>query len=111
MKQVYQNISPCRFCTRVREPEKCENKGCKVWQKWFVARWDQLRAYPRLQVDVAKSQPVGVNIGGVCYAAPHQVTAYLQKDPCHSCVCPPGVCQTPCRIRRAWETARNEVMQ
>ena len=34
---------PCKTCTRVKEPEKCENKTRKDWQAWFIQRWDEFR--------------------------------------------------------------------
>ena len=30
---------PCTGCTRVADPELCENKRCKVWQTWFMRSW------------------------------------------------------------------------
>ena len=32
-------ISPCANCTRVPDPELCENKRCKPWQAWFLRSW------------------------------------------------------------------------
>ena len=37
--------SPCLTCTRVKAPENCENKCCRVWQNWFLARWDRMHGY------------------------------------------------------------------
>ena len=34
---------PCKTCTRVKDPKKCENKTCKDWQKWFMDRWEAMR--------------------------------------------------------------------
>ena len=34
---------PCKTCTRVEDPQNCEYKLCKVWQEWFIQRWDELR--------------------------------------------------------------------
>ena len=34
---------PCKICTRVKDPEKCENKTCRDWQQWFFDRWEILR--------------------------------------------------------------------
>ena len=31
--------SPCKGCTRVANPEGCENKYCKQWRAWFTHRW------------------------------------------------------------------------
>lgn len=37
--------NPCLTCTRVQDPINCENKQCKVWQKWFLSRWEQIHGY------------------------------------------------------------------
>ena len=68
-----------------------------------------IHRYPRRQMEQAELKPVGVSVGGTRYAAPHQVQAYLQKDPCKECMCPKDLCTTPCRVRRAWEEAKGEV--
>ena len=109
MKIAVNEGSPCRSCTRVRDPQNCENKNCRSWQSWFIRRWDQIRTAPRQQVDATRPCAAGVNIGGQHYAMPHQVRQYLQDDPCESCVCPRELCDTPCRVRRIWEKTRNEV--
>ncbi len=35
--------SPCIGCQRVADPGACDNKNCKLWQRWFLTRWEQLR--------------------------------------------------------------------
>lgn len=100
--------SPCLTCTRVRDPEQCENKACSVWRAWFIARWDSLRSSPRLAMEQARMEPVGVSLGGRIYAPPHQVREYLEEDPCEKCLCPKDLCTGPCRVRRAWEEAKGE---
>ena len=100
--------SPCLTCMRVKNPRACDDKDCKVWQNWFLSRWELIHKYPRQQMESAQLKPVGVNVGGTHYAAPHQVRAYLQTDPCENCKCPKDLCTTPCRVRRAWEEARQE---
>ena len=40
--------SPCKGCTRVQNPEGCENKNCKVWKAWFLRRWGEIHRYGRL---------------------------------------------------------------
>lgn len=102
-------LSPCLTCTRVRDPRECENKNCRVWRQWFLERWEQIHSYPRRQQQV-QPQPVGVNVGGQTYAAPNQIENYLQKDPCEGCLCPRDLCAEPCRVKRAWNEARNEVL-
>lgn len=37
--------SPCKTCTRVKDPKNCENKICRDWQIWFLDRWESLREY------------------------------------------------------------------
>lgn len=100
--------SPCLGCTRVPDPENCTDKKCGIWRAWFVEQWDQLRQFPRQKMD-APAQPLGVELGGRHYAAPHQVQAYLQKDPCDGCHCPRDLCAVPCRAKEAWDTASEEV--
>lgn len=36
------NQSPCQTCTRVPHPERCENKRCVPWQRWFLRRWERI---------------------------------------------------------------------
>lgn len=103
--------SPCQRCTRVRDPEACENKNCQAWQQWFIARWNRMRQMPRQLRQQSQPEPVGVSLGGRHYAAPHQVSHYLHTDPCHSCLCPSDLCVDPCRVRLAWEKAVREVGQ
>lgn len=100
---------PCLSCRKVADPADCENKNCVLWRQWFIVRWDRLRAEPFAQMENAKTEPVGVPLGGRHYAAPHQVQRYLSEDPCKDCLCPKDLCTTPCRIRRAWDAARQEV--
>lgn len=38
-------ISPCDSCTRVCNPDGCENKHCKVWKSWFLRRWAAIYGY------------------------------------------------------------------
>lgn len=109
-RKMMKELSPCLTCTRVREPRDCENKNCRVWRQWFLKRWEQLRSIPKQQMEAAKPQPLGVCVGGQTYAAPNQVENYLKKDPCNGCLCPRDLCTEPCRVKRAWEDARNEVL-
>lgn len=101
--------SPCLSCTRVKDPRDCENKNCMLWRKWFLGRWELIHSYPAAMMAQAKMEPVGVPLGGRHYAAPHQVTAYLQKDPCQSCLCPKELCSSACRVKKSWEEAKKEV--
>lgn len=37
------NEKPYLTCKTVANPEKCENKNCKAWRKWFLKKWGELR--------------------------------------------------------------------
>lgn len=102
---VTYDFSPCLVCTRVQNPGNCENKNCKAWQKWFLGRWAAIRAYPRVMMDCAKREPVGVVISGRHYAAPHQVVDFRNDDPCKRCLSPKDLCGEPCRQKLSWEKA------
>lgn len=104
------NVSPCLSCTRVAQPRECENKNCKAWRSWFVGRWDALRIQPRLSMEKVKTEPEGVCIGGETYALPHRVKGYLESDPCEKCLCPRDLCTVPCKIKRNWKHAREDVL-
>jgi len=83
-------VSPCMACSRVLDPDACENKNCKAWRCWFIARWDQLRT----------------RLGG------DQVTAaggYLDRDPCEGCPCSGQLCTWSCQEKAAWLEAKRQV--
>ena len=103
-------ISPCMSCTRVADPRNCDNKDCRLWQRWFVGKWEQLRRGVRQGMENATMAPVGVEIGGIHYAAPNQVENYLRNDPCDGCHCPKELCAVPCRVKRGWLEARQDVL-
>ena len=65
--------SPCVNCQRVKDPRQCENKDCKMWRTWFVARWDYVRKCYRKDV-----------------------------DPCQGCGCPQELCFEPCIAKIQW---------
>lgn len=73
--------SPCLSCTRVPNPNDCENKLCKPWRQWFMARWAEIHAY-------AQHETVAKN---------------LSEDPCTGCVCLGEVCTAPCRTKQIWQ--------
>ena len=100
---------PCITCTRVTDPANCENKDCRLWQRWYVETWNQMRAAPRLDREQRPKETEGIVIGGVRYALPHRVDGYLQRDPCKGCLCPRDLCVIPCRIKRDWASARELV--
>lgn len=98
-------VSPCMRCQWVPDPEACENIQCLVWRKWFAARWEQVRLLPRLEKEIP-GVPEGTVIGGVRYALPHRVRAYLAADPCAECAMPKDLCKPECRAKRNWRQAR-----
>lgn len=102
--------SPCTHCTKVQDPRQCENKDCRQWQQWFIEKWNAMRVVPRLDIEKRPREPEGVCIGGKYYALPHRVDSYLTKDPCDSCLCPRDLCVIPCRVRRDWLAAREDVL-
>ena len=38
-----QPIKPCLLCTRVQDPDACENKQCAQWRSWFLAKWNHTK--------------------------------------------------------------------
>lgn len=34
--------SPCLTCTRVHDPEECNDKSCGRWRAWWLAKWEQI---------------------------------------------------------------------
>lgn len=76
--------SPCLTCTRVPNPADCENKMCRLWQKWYICRWEQLRRLPQLQAMARKEST-------------------QTHNPCSRCSLPRELCSSPCRERRLWD--------
>lgn len=109
MRTNIMQTSPCLRCVRVSDPRNCENKNCPLWRRWFIDRWDTLRKQPRQAKEEQVLMPVGISVGGNRYAHPSQTRAYLQNDPCQSCLCPKDLCVTPCPTRRAWDESRKDV--
>ena len=101
-------ISPCLHCTRVRDPQNCENKNCKPWREWFFAQWEQTRKLYRKGMDYT-TQKQGIPLGGQRYCSPHRVTEYLQTDPCEVCKLPGELCDKPCQQKIQWEQVHKEV--
>lgn len=101
--------SPCLLCTRVKDPQACENKNCKDWQTWFLDRWESMRENVRAQMQQTATLDIGVPLGGERYAHPHRIREYLAQDPCRQCPCPTDLCQKPCLARIAWAEKHNEV--
>lgn len=101
--------SPCLQCTRVRDPQNCENKNCKDWQAWFIDRWEAMRQNVRDQMETAPLCEEGIPLGGHQYASPHRVRAYLDTDPCSRCLCPKDLCAVPCPAKTAWNEKQSGV--
>ena len=106
-KIMSSTVYPCLICGRCADPENCTDKSCRDWQRWFLQQWERTRASFRQAKDLP-NPPAGVQLGGRCYAAPHEVRNYLRKDPCGACLCPKDLCQTPCRKRLVWEDCIRE---
>lgn len=102
--------SPCTRCTKVADPRECDNKTCRLWQKWFIEKWDNMRVLPRLSIEKRPREAEGICIGGRYYALPHRVDSYLHHDPCEKCLCPRDLCAVPCRTKRDWLAARENVL-
>lgn len=101
--------SPCLKCTRVKNPRDCEEKNCKAWRSWFIETWNAQRMQFRLAREHLALEKEGENIGGIRYALPHRVHSYLENDPCKGCMSPRDLCRVPCKVKRNWVRAREEV--
>lgn len=49
-------VSPCAGCTRVPDPEDCENKRCALWRQWYIERWGQTRKLLRQVTEKAQKE-------------------------------------------------------
>lgn len=101
--------SPCLKCTRVKNPRDCEEKNCKAWRSWFIETWNAQRMQFRLAREHLALEKEGENIGGTRYALPHRVHSYLENDPCKGCMSPRDLCRVPCKVKRSWSKAREDV--
>ena len=104
-----ESISPCQYCTRVRDPQNCENKNCKPWREWFFLQWEQTRKLYRKGMDITGGK-CGIPLGGERYESPHRVTEYLETDPCDVCKLPMELCHKPCKRRLEWNQIHEEVI-
>lgn len=107
-EEMFRLNSPCATCTRVRDPQNCENKTCKDWQAWFLDRWETMRENVRKDIQNAPVTEAGIPLGGHFYAHPHRVQAYLQEKPCIRCQCPRALCQEACQARKIWNDRQKE---
>ena len=101
--------SPCLTCDRVKKPQDCENKNCRLWRQWFTVNWDRARSVPALQRELKRGGPETINIGGTRYVHPDRVREYLKLDPCLSCPFPRELCASPCPAKRTWMDVKEEV--
>lgn len=90
MEQTNYSRSPCFGCTRVKEPEKCENKKCVPWREWFLASWEKCRTYPWGEMVQRQA-------------------AQLTEDPCLTCRKLDRSCQQPCGKPGIWRRMKQEV--
>ena len=98
--------SPCSECTRVKDPQNCENKQCKEWQAWYIDRWETMRKNVRAQMDDAPLLDLGVPLGGQRYISPHRIREYCSEDPCSRCLYPKDSCHFPCPSKLAWASVQ-----
>ena len=101
--------SPCFTCTRVQNPQHCENKTCKEWQTWFIDRWEAMRANVQQQMKNAPLEYIGIPLGGQRYISPHRVREYRREDPCGRCMSAKDLCHSPCPAKEAWLQLQSEV--
>ena len=45
--QNKQQQSPCKTCTKVKDPYSCGNRNCPDWKKWYFARQKQINRYAK----------------------------------------------------------------
>lgn len=63
--------SPCETCLTVLNPSECDNKKCVPWQRWFIAKWEAMRA--DLFAVKRESAPYSIKVGGYMYLHPDLV--------------------------------------
>lgn len=73
-------LSPCSSCIRISDPDACEDKQCRPWRRWFLARWAEIHA--------------------LAPAAPEHRSA--AEDPCAGCICAGDMCMVICPKKRQW---------
>lgn len=84
--------SPCAGCTRVKDPRNCENKNCQIWQRWYIARWEQLRR----------------QLGGE--ATLPDTAGDTEQDPCETCLYPKPLCAAVCSLKKDWLANRKDAV-
>ena len=47
IKTVTMPQSPCKTCTRVKDPMNCSNRNCADWKKWYLNRQKQINGYAK----------------------------------------------------------------
>ena len=101
-------LCPCTYCSRVANPNNCDNKKCVPWQRWFLRKWEHTRNLFRVPYDHSPLQETGVPLGGHRYSHPHRVREYLESGPCTLCRLPKDLCTTPCPAKRTWQRQKEE---
>ena len=110
--QAKENVKPCLYCQRVKDPENCENKTCRAWKAWFIDRWESMRNSIRHEIhgEGIKGRPIYV--GGRRYHHPDMVRQFLSGDPCRRCPWRDGLCTGTCYEKKTWlevKEANNEL--
>ena len=95
-------VDPCCRCSRVPDPDNCENLHCTTWRTRYIQRWEEMRRQCRCRMDTVETVPLGVPLGGFHYAHPHRIREYRQQNPCHTCAVAP-LCREKCKVRLLWE--------
>ena len=102
---------PCLECTRVVNPANCENKQCKEWQNWFIARWDAMRASLYASAAPLTVERDAITVGGYKYSHPDYVRKFLKDKPCLTCNCPADLCKEPCTLLVVWEAMKEKAVK
>ena len=55
------NESPCKTCTRVKNPAECGNKACNYWRAWFMHRWAEMRRHITEKPNITKQTMDALN--------------------------------------------------
>ena len=83
--------SPCLSCITVRNPDACENKSCKSWRFWFLARWAEIHAL------APQDQPKD------------HTSRMAAVDPCDGCICARIACIGLCQKKQQWLEENGDV--
>ena len=109
--KINTNESPCLTCNRVRDPGNCENKLCKEWQAWFIARWEAMRVSIFNDAIRCVADPHAITVGGHKYSHPDHVRRFLKHKPCMNCDRPEDLCKEPCALLVVWEAMKEKAVK